>query len=395
MGILLAASLLAFVVPAETGFCQKPASTFEMRALEFRTDGMKGPHGEFLFPDWYANNKVEKKFMWPVKPSTFSTTGLAINRKLEVIGYITAGSDGGATPTRSLFWKSMAQYANGDYLPAGQPRIRLVGINDAGHILGNDEGRRDGSMPILMAGRSAPVELELRSSRWKSWRAVHLSREDLVLGTLNEKEGPKGIVLYRHRSGKRSAHAVLETPVEPVAANRYGWIIGKGPGNSPVVLGRVILDGKLRNREQLKDLEPLVWKGPANAILTAINESNDIVGYVPGQGVSQAYLWPAEGLDSQAGTAGDGGIPLGTSSDGFRPAAINEARQIVGSGSGKAMLWENNRLLDLNGRARGNKGWHFHRARSINERGWIVVDASYSPGDLSEGYRRGVVLKPR
>ena len=55
------------------------------------------------------------------------------------------------------------------------------------------------------------------------------------------------------------------------------------------------------------------------------------------------------------------------------PLSINDKGDIVGiSGSDTPVLWQGDRVWDLNTLVVKAEGWHMHQARAINNRGQIV-----------------------
>jgi probable HAF family extracellular repeat protein len=55
-----------------------------------------------------------------------------------------------------------------------------------------------------------------------------------------------------------------------------------------------------------------------------------------------------------------------------RAEAINNAGQIVGTSGGRAVLWQNGRVLDLNAHIPKDSGWVLKAATAVNNHGWIA-----------------------
>jgi probable HAF family extracellular repeat protein len=86
-----------------------------------------------------------------------------------------------------------------------------------------------------------------------------------------------------------------------------------------------------------------------------------------------------------------------------RANAINDRGQVVGSSNAviqdeertitsHAFLYENGRMLDLNGLIPADAGWELGDASDINDRGWVI--ASGTPAGDPFGPTRGFLLTP-
>jgi uncharacterized membrane protein len=98
-----------------------------------------------------------------------------------------------------------------------------------------------------------------------------------------------------------------------------------------------------------------------------------VVGYTGREGYARsaevrergrAVLWRGGGKISA--------LPSLPGAQESRAESINDAGQIVGTSGGRAVLWQNGRILDLNAHLPKDSGWVLKDATAINNHGWIV-----------------------
>lgn len=125
----------------------------------------------------------------------------------------------------------------------------------------------------------------------------------------------------------------------------------------------------------MQDLGTLGW---AHSQAMALNDNGQVVG-----NLANASLDDAHAFLSQGGGMQDLGGSLSFAYD------INNAGLIVGESGGRAMLWENGVMKDLNTLIPADSGWVLLNAHGINERGRIVGKGTFN------GQTRPFMLKPR
>ncbi len=154
---------------------------------------------------------------------------------------------------------------------------------------------------------------------------------------------------------------LLGTPSLCWAINNQGQMVGDSflNANSTGPRHATLLDG-----QTVTDLGTL-GQGK-NSYAMGINDTGQIVGaseFQAGSGRNHAFLYN-NGLMQDLGT---------TSSIGSSEAQdINNLGQVVGRSGGKAFLYENGQMLDLNELAEVPEGWELYYATAINDLGQIV-----------------------
>jgi len=125
----------------------------------------------------------------------------------------------------------------------------------------------------------------------------------------------------------------------------------------------------------MQDLGTLGW---AHSQAMALNDNGQMVGNLANASLDNAHAFLAQGGGMQ-----DLGGSLSFAYD------INNAGLIVGESGGRAMLWENGAMKDLNTLIPADSGWVLLNARGINDRGRIVGKGTFN------GQTRPFLLKPR
>lgn len=113
----------------------------------------------------------------------------------------------------------------------------------------------------------------------------------------------------------------------------------------------------------------------------AINEAGQVVGTieVATSGRTDGFLWQ-QGLRTV--------LPALAETGATRPVDINDRGQIVGESGGRAALWQDLNVIDLNDLLPPDSGWTLRRASGINDRGQIVGDGTHN------GQSRAFLLSP-
>lgn len=131
---------------------------------------------------------------------------------------------------------------------------------------------------------------------------------------------------------------------------------------------------------QLSGQTQMISVAPGANIANGLNNLDHVVGQL---GNSHAYLWvPTSNLPENERI-----IDLNTLANfSYSGAdAINDRDQIVGSGNGSALLWQNGKVFQLNDLIGLHPSFTLTSAPTINQSGMIVANTSDSP-DESEVY---------
>jgi probable HAF family extracellular repeat protein len=162
-----------------------------------------------------------------------------------------------------------------------------------------------------------------------------------------------------------------------LAVNNRGQFVGattveeKGAEYLPVHAFLWVKVDKNGRGGRMKDLGTL--PGWRHSTATDLNERGDVVGYTGKEGYARgatvqqpgrAVLWRSGGKISA--------LPSLPGAQESRAEAINNAGQIVGTSGGRAVLWQNGRVLDLNAHIPKDSGWVLKAATAVNNRGWIA-----------------------
>lgn len=256
---------------------------------------------------------------------SLGSSASAINASSQVVG-----TSQSSVSIRAVLWDG------GETLDVGSlgGQSFADGINDVGHVIGNS---RAGSLPYFHA---------------------FLWRDGVMMDI-----GPPGVNTYA------------------TSINDGGQIVGQlHPGGSGRPYALLWQEGVMTN------LNTLIPPGSGWELSRAegINISGQIVGSGHYQGASRLFLWDHGEVFALA-------LPPGYTSGSVR--AISELGRIVGSaagpgGSRRAMLWQHDVPIDLNGVLPPGSGWELRAAHGINSRGQIVGDGVYS------GQNRGFLLTP-
>jgi probable HAF family extracellular repeat protein len=295
---------------------------------------------------YFRSSQIIRGFLWAAgKLKDLGTLGgqntmpSSLNDRGQVVGSSQSGRGGDRRSVHPFFWSEGLMLP----LPPLEPGV---------------EGEPDQAFAISRSGRIAGVSLRRGNRQASIWRGgrpepVGPASED---GTVARGINERGDVIIN----------VGEGPLETA------FYLAAGAGSEVEQLGGV--DG-------------------SHAVALGLNNRLQAVGYsIARDGRQRAVLWQASGR----ATVLIRGKDLGTL-PGFpksQAMAINDRGQIVGrvyegtGKSGRAILWENGSILDLNDLLPPNSGWTLHSAEDINTQGQITGTGSH------EGQRRAYLLTP-
>ncbi len=192
--------------------------------------------------------------------------------------------------------------------------------------------------------------------------AYDISDSGIVVGEQSVQIAPTAFVWKPHEYLKLITPSV--TNINPWvyqaranAVNNQGWYVGREMNWAAFGRGGVWTN--------LNDLTPTNSGWVLNEAFD-INDNGQIVGVGTTNGQSQAFLWEA-GQVTGLGA-------LGT--NGSAAAAINLQGQVVGTSGGRAFIWENGVMKDLNTLIAADNGWVLTSATDINNHGEIIGNAN-------------------
>ncbi|KAA3611462.1 MAG: hypothetical protein DWQ01_05060 [Planctomycetota bacterium] len=402
--------LLLFVLLASSPglVAQKSAVPPEYKLFPLDFSAGKGPRGVFWFDDWYSLESVDPEKIWEVRADTYTTQAIRISNDRKVLGTLTATAEIGPFPTRPMLWNLSVRGFAGSLLKFNPdlkvPKsVRFHLISDGGVFAGHRlvQGR---PRPYLFSRKG--LLRPLYETPWQDWKPLAMSSTALLVGLHREGkkwDGKASLVLYEFHPSQKHRHAILDLEITPRKITKFGWLIGEtgmpeDRGGRPVVFGPVLHSRKLRRQEALEELQPLKWSGPRQAELHGINDRRDLAGAVAAGGGWRACLWSGKQWNPRDEEVGAHPQVFDDRLGDSVALDINEQGVVVGIAGkrsesspygvqGRAVVGDQGRLYDLNGRVRA-KGWVLHSAVDINEQGWIAGQGSF------EGKARGFVLKP-
>ncbi len=334
------------------------------------------------------------------------TAAKAINDRGQVVGQSSAQAflwqDGkmiglGALPQYDSFFE--------------QNRSVADAINPQGQIVGGSGG----FWPIVMSGTydCRAFIYSQNHLRPLMTRIEVASFEPFGINAHGEIAGLHEYRAFYWAHGKLTVLGTLShVPVGNRAAasgiNASGQIVGQSTINAahrnPTVQQRYV-HGRLQNvteyyldyyrhgclwekrgkRFVMRDLGAL--PGHPNTEAEAINDKGWVVGsaeeyHLPGElrdVRSLAFLWRDRKMHALEALPGASqSIAHG----------INNLGQIVGASGGKAVLWQQGKILDLNTVLPENSGWTLQEATAINNHGWIIGNGNF------HGQVKAFLLRP-
>ncbi len=265
-------------------------------------------------------------------------------------------------------------------------RSRADAINSTGEVVGGSGGFG----PLVMSGlydcyafRYASGQMESLSSAMevRSYEAFGINDRGDIVG-LHEYHA-----FYRHNGRLVDLGTLSHVPAgnrsHADGLNERGQVVGvSSVGNSGALYSHATLWRQRGNNWRATDLKTL--PGYVNSEAHAINNPGQIVGEAtldepgkPGQIWGHAFLW-SQGRMSALPGAGES-----------TALAINDKGQIVGAADGRAALWQDGRVYDLNALTAPASGWILTAATGINSRGQIVANGTL------HGQARAFLLTPQ
>ena len=293
------------------------------------------------------------------------------------LGQVVGDNVGGSYVDEGWLWSDGVRTDIGNL--AGQPTGWTVAfaINDHGQIVGESR-RADSGMRGFLWQDGVMTELGVISGSFS--KAFELSNLGQVVGKTEAQSGTT-----RHgciwQDGVMSDLAPLPGDDASTAhmVTESGVVIGysKPSVSSTSMMSCVWEDGVVSS---------LGLFGGTVSEAYGINESKQIVGYYLVEeyytAYRRGYLWD-DGWWTDLGLLPD--------ANDCRARDINESGQIVGDSGGRAFLWQNGQLFDLNDLIDPNGEWTLAEAKAINDRG-VIVGKGYNPS--LGGGSRGFVLYP-
>jgi probable HAF family extracellular repeat protein len=168
--------------------------------------------------------------------------------------------------------------------------------------------------------------------------------------------------------------------------NEYGQVAGESARADGTVVGFLwtpespnATSGKMIALDLLPDAK--------EAAVTAINDRGGVVGNCSGfqHGGQRGFLWSPKIPQGSSGATVDLGVLPGALNT--WALDVNSSGDVVGSSDGRAFLYRNGRMYDLNVLV-PNRSWIFSEATAVNEAGWIAGNGIYNQA------RRAFLLIP-
>lgn len=315
-----------------------------------RPDRRPGPRGGY---DW---SRVAPQRL-PDGSSSTASTAVGIDDSGRVAGNA-AAADGASRPFVGGGWGAR-------WLESGSGRVQAAAIAPRGTVAGKTSG-----------GPDAQVVTWSRSGRASTARAPE-SREGFLLGAVNSRGVVAGSLDFNRvtypfygvpgslrqvptkllgnytvsgLSETGQAAATVTAPVQPHTGTYPVGVVFTGTGVTPVRSG-------------------------STSTVDAISpDGRRLVGRVGATGSAQGgrLAWLSTTRNP---------VPL-SGTGGLRVAGVSDAGVLVGSAGGRAGVWRDGRLTDLNTRVRGlPRGWVLTDAVAINKSGALAVNATDGRGN--------------
>jgi len=284
----------------------------------------------------------------------------AINNVGQVAGLYRTGS---GFDSRAFLWEDGVMQNLGTL---GGDRSEAYGINDSGQVVGMSY-TSSGTFRAFRWQNGVMQDLGTLGGTHSSARAINNAGQ--VVGMASTSAGPQHAFLW---SGGMADLGALDYGSDAYGVNESGQVVGYaqvGTVDPWEMYGHAFLwNGSMQ------DLGTLGWtQSQANAI----NDNGQVVGHLvnDNQDDWHAFFWD--------GSMQDLG---GSQSWAFD---INNAGLIVGESGGRAVLWDNGQMQDLNSLIPADSGWVLNTARAINDKGQIVGRGSFN------GQTRAFLLSPQ
>ncbi len=321
-----------------------------------------------------------------------TSSASAINNKGDVVGQADTGTAG----SHAFLWSHGKMRDLGGLPdpftkePNASTETNTVSLNDGGEIVGDADtgyGSADGNprgiyhAVLWRSGQISDVGV-LSSyvgvlSSYPDSTALKIDATGLIIGRSILQGNVTTTHLYKSQAFFFQNNRIWPAGFNALDMNSQGQVVGwrRRNGQAFVVvldhqhvheLGRVPLGFFIENLV-------LSSNGGVSATLSRWNGENDPSGY--GLFPCQAVLWQRNrwqnlvGLPSHPETAVSGMNSFGMIVGQSLTAPISAGAT---SQSASAVLWQNNRAIDLNRAIPADLGWHLINATSINERGQIV-----------------------
>jgi len=320
----------------------------------------------------------------------------AINNFGLVAGYAENGSVDAATgyPTgHAVVWKNGTIIDIGTF---GGTQSAAMTLNDLGQVVGGALNTVDdpwsAQFPIGPGTLAFPGTTQQRAFVWQNGRkrdlgtlggpdafAFAINRFGQIAGesytndTPNDSTGIPTVDPFLWTNGKMIDLGTLGgTYGLSIWLNDWGQVVGISN-----LAGDAASHGFLWSHGKMHDLRPA--SGGNNSWAFWINDLGDVIGgsTLPGDELWEATLW-------KSGTPINLGV-LGQDSC-AEAFGVNNLRQIVGSSnecaSGRAFLWQNGSMFDLNALVENPSDLYLYLASYIDDRGKIVAQGVLPDGSV-------------
>lgn len=282
-------------------------------------------------------------------------------------------------------------------LPRGTISCEPKALNDAGMAVGS-------------AWTASDEQGNVRAVLWKNRRVILLSRRESEAMDINNADwvvgsiGNRAVVWKEGRArdlgGTAGDAALLNDQGDIIVA---GWTWWREPDLGDHTYRAVRRPGRYGLHEILDRVPNAVLgildpgRSAFSLFPTALNNAGEMAGVNRGHGDYNhcAFLWRPDPARPHAAPSGTIRKLTAPGDVGASATGLNVRGQVVGSyaagGSlpGRACLWQNGEVIDLNTLLPPTSGWTLTEAVAINDRGQIVGTGKHN------GVEHGFLLTPR
>jgi probable HAF family extracellular repeat protein len=322
------------------------------------------------FSDSFATATLYRVTNLGVAPGTVASSARAVNDNRQVTGYLV--TTGGAI---TAFYYDSGVMMNAGTLPGGSFAVGSS-INAAGTAVGYSNSSMQNRGIAFSDATLNSIGIP-PSGSFSQASAIN------NLGEIGGMAGfPSGDHPFVLSGGVWTDLGLLlgDTFGSVVGMNDVGQRVGE---SNHIALGGVLVQhAVLWSGGAMTDLSPLL--PGINASARAVNLSGEILINTTQNTGDQAYLYDGSTLTHLGSLLGSNSA---VSND------INDSGQIVGRSAGRAFIYENSSMADLNTMLDSSGiGWTLHEAFGINNRGDIVGAGTFA--GLSRAYLLTPVPEP-
>ncbi len=260
---------------------------------------------------------------------------------------------------RGFLWQNGVRVDIGSLAGTSTAWCAAFDINDLGQIVGESR-RADGQLHGFMWQNGAMTDLGTLYGTTS--RAFGINNLGQVVGRSDTSDGGQRAYLWQNGTLTDLGLLAGHFKSEGRAINDAGLIAGYSEAVDTDFHAVLWQNGSI--------IDIGTFGGLSSAESLSVNELGQVAGFAPDASENpRAFLW-------QNGEMTDLGTLAGSNT--ARAFDINESGVIVGDSGGKAVVWANGSIIDLNGYLSPGSGWVLTSALSINDLGWICGQGTYN-----------------